>query len=177
MSELDPRVKKQQEVALHKFLAGKKFMSFDVEVRNGVFNELGITLFSRFRPMETFNYRDRDIVREEHTFIFGRTIKADLEVVRTLVNLHAESCDFYVGHSINYDFGHLKNLGIELPDKFYYDTAMWSKGMFGYKKSLGDLCREYHLGQKYFHCGGNDSRYTADVFLKMIHDQENIVQR
>ena len=145
-----------------------RIMSIDVErTPEGQFHEVGITLI-RGREIESFNYRVRGVARGPR-FLFGETMEADFETIKNLIVLHAQSADVYLGHSIYNDLKHLEEEGIIIPRKFYYDTARWAKMLLGYTPSLFNLTQEYGTAAQQFHCGGNDARYTAEVFIKMVH--------
>jgi hypothetical protein len=158
----------QLKVAHDKLVYGRAwFMSLDVErTPEGHFQEVGVTMF-RGRDIESFNYRIKGVGRGPK-FLYGHTMEVDFETMRNLILLHANTADVYLGHSFSADLRHLEAEGIYLPNKFYYDTALWSKAIFGFTHSLINLTREYHTAGQMFHCGGNDARYTADVFLKMV---------
>jgi hypothetical protein len=162
------RFTRQLGIAYRQVISGKRFMAFDIErLESGQFHEIGITMFQG-RNIESFNYRLKGIERGPK-FIFGTTIEAEFDIIKNLIQIHAEGADLYVGHSIMSDLEHLSEEGITLPDRFRYDTALWSKNLFGYIPSLYHLTRKYNVGSTQFHCGGNDARYTAEVFLKMVH--------
>lgn len=160
--------KMQLRVAYDKLIYGRtRFMSLDVErTEAGHFQEVGVTLF-RGREIETYNYRIKGVQRGP-VFLYGTTMEVDFDVMKNLILMHANTADVYVGHSFHNDLKHLEAEGIILPRKFYYDTSVWSKALFGYTQSLINLTREYNTAGQMFHCAGNDSRYTADVFLKMV---------
>jgi hypothetical protein len=164
----DARLVSQLKIAYSQVIGRKRFMSFDVErLPDGQFHEIGITLFQG-RSMESFNYRLKGIERGPK-FIFGKSIVADFDIIRNLILLHADAVDHFVGHEILADLKHLTEEGIELPNRFRYDTALWAKLLLGYTPKLFDLTQMYNVGASQFHCGGNDARYTAEVFLKMVH--------
>jgi hypothetical protein len=165
---LDPVMKHQMTIAYKKWTTNRRFMSLDVErTEAGALHEIGITMVQG-RSIETFNYRVRGIERGPQ-FIFGSSIEADVDIIKNLVMLHAGSADAYIGHDFRHDIAHLLAEGIELPDRFYYDTSKWGKGILGYRPRLYDLTQQFGVGSTQMHCGGNDSRYTAEIFLKMIN--------
>lgn len=148
--------------------ANKRFMSIDVErLPSGQFHEIGITMIQG-TSVESFNYRLKGIERGPQ-FIFGKTIEASFDIIKNLVLLHASGADAYIGHSIRFDLKHLTEEGIDLPRRFFYDTAEWAKVFHGYVPSLYYLTQMYGVGSQQFHCGGNDARYTGEVFVKMVH--------
>lgn len=158
----------QLRVAHNKLINGRaRFMSLDVErTPEGHFQEVGVTLF-RGRDIESFNYRLKGVERGP-VFLYGNTMEVTFDMVHDLIMMHANTADSYLGHSFHADLGHLEAEGIILPRKFFYDTALWSRALFGHSKSLIELTREYRTAGQMFHCAGNDARYTADVFLKMV---------
>lgn len=158
----------QLKVAHDKLSYGRaRFMSLDVErTPEGHFQEVGVTLF-RGREIESFNYRLKGAERGP-VFLYGHTMEVTFDMVHDLIMMHANMADSYLGHSFHADLAHLEAEGIILPRKFFYDTALWSRALFGHSKSLINLTREYRTAGQMFHCAGNDARYTADVFLKMV---------
>ena len=166
---MTPECQKQIDLAYRHFKEGKRFLSLDVErTEDGHFHEIGITIVQGAR-LESFNYRKKKVDRGPR-FVFGKTIVAEFYIIHSLILMHAKKADFYVGHSFWHDQNHLKAEGIDLPEKFYCDTSTWGKALRGYMPSLYALTQEYGVGSSQMHCGGNDSRYTAEVFLKMIDE-------
>ena len=165
----DENLYRQFRIALSKFQQNKRFMVFDIErTAAGELHEIGITLIQG-KNIESFNYRVKGIVRAP-TFLFGKTMEATIDVVKSLIQTHAASADFYVGHSIDDDFKHLREEGIELPKKYFYDIQYWARRVHGRVERLYDLTQRYGVGCSQMHCGGNDARYTGEIFLKMIHE-------
>jgi hypothetical protein len=161
-------VQKQIDIGLAKWKANKRFLSLDVErTEAGVLHEIGVTIIQN-REIQTFNYRVRGVDRGPK-FIFGTTMEADVDIIKNLVRMHAFAADFYIGHDFRHDIEHLNAEGIELPNKFFYDTSFWGKAILGYRPKLVDLAQEFHVGSSQMHCGGNDSRYTGEIFLKIIN--------
>ena len=162
-------MRRQIGIAFRKWKENKMFMSLDIErTINNELHEIGITLI-RGKTIESFNYRLRGIQRNPQ-FVFGKTIEAPESVVRNLIRIHAQSADFYIGHNFKADMKHLNAEYIEIPNKFTYDTADWSKALFGHYMKLGDMARKFNVGAAQFHCAGNDARYTAEIFLKIINE-------
>jgi hypothetical protein len=157
-------------IALDKFRKGKRFLSLDLErTLEGVIEEIGVTVF-RGNSIETYNYA-LETKKRTIPFEFGETIVVATEAqMKRLVLSHFNTADFLVGHSVHFDLDALRDSGYDLPRPYYYDTAQLCKARFGRKLKLVDLAHYYHVGATHFHCAGNDSRYTADVFLKMIHE-------
>lgn len=166
------RLRKQVETAYRQLLGGQtRFMSIDVErTQEGHFQEVGITLI-RGREMESFNYRVKGVGRGP-IFLFGNTMEADVSIIKNLILLHAQSADVYLGHDIQHDLRHLEAEGIVIPNKFHYDTARMARTILGYTPSLYALTQQYGTAAQQFHCGGNDARYTAEVFVKMVHTHQ-----
>ena len=168
--EFATRVRREIRGARDKLAEGKSFMALDIErTMEGQLHEIGVTILRRNKPIECYNYRLRGIQRGPQ-FVFGKTIEANESVVRNLIRIHAQSVDYYIGHNFTADLKHLNAEYIEIPNKYFYDTAKWSKVLHGHFMKLGDMARHYGLEGRQFHCAGNDARYTAEIFLKIIKE-------
>lgn len=167
--ELADKIGGQMRIAYNQLVQqNKRFMSFDVErLPTGEFHEVGVTLIQN-REIQSFNYRLKGVQRGPE-FIFGKTIEADFDYIKCIVEMHANGAHLFIGHGILSDLKHFEEIGIDLPPKFRYDTGLWAKAMIGYTPRLYDLAEMYNIGRTQFHCSGNDARYTGEVFLKMVH--------
>jgi hypothetical protein len=167
-AQIPSHIQKQIDIGYKNWSLGRRFMSLDVErTREGELQEIGITMIQG-RRIESFNYQIREVNRGPQ-FIFGRTIKAEFTIIKNLISLHGQGADYYIGNDFRHDIEHLRAEEIPLPDRFYYDTSNWGKAILGYRPRLIDLAQSYNVGSTQMHCGGNDARYTAEIFLKMIN--------
>lgn len=147
------------------------FMSLDVEgvsLKKKI--EFGVTIYEEGR-MTSFNYRTPEALAIKTPFEYGETEILPWEEIAKRLTEHAQQASAYVGHSLHSDLEFLKECGLVLPKLPYYDTAWWSTlnlGPHDGLMKLTDACDLYGVGCSDPHCGGNDSRYTLELFLAMI---------
>ena len=148
---------------------GNRFMSLDAERTYGdEIVQVGVTIF-KGNEFETYNY-DLDEPRIRVPFAFGKSMTVNRMQLQRLLMSHLNSVDSVVGHSLRHDLKGFNHSGFPLPDFRYFDTANICRTKYGYSWKLGDLAKYYKIEARAPHNAGNDSRYGAEVFLKMIHE-------
>lgn len=141
-------------------------LAIDVEgVRSGRLHEIGLAIY-KDGVITSRNLRVPG-AKSRVEFEFGETEIMPINKIAMTLRLLVEKSQFLVGHSLVSDFHALKEMGITIAERPFFDTAEWAQRGWTQAPKLGDLCAELGVPARVPHCGGNDARYSLEALLKM----------
>lgn len=167
-------------------LSNAVFASIDVErfeFKQSAMTELGMSIFTMDSEPVTHHF----IVREHRkyknkryvpchidNFLFGKSTPMRLAGVEIEFRRLMKGVDYIVGQGVKSDLTFLRDLfKMDIHDGNVFDTQkIYHKRVHnnksGVKTGLSNICEYFGIEPLYTHNAGNDARYQADIFKKLI---------